>query len=470
MQSAVADGFVADLRRREFARLDAENIAYLDYAGAALYADSHIASHRALLGRSVLGNPHSEHASSVAATGIIDRVRQRVLRFFDAGDDYVVCFTANTSAAIKLVAESYPYGPQTTCVLAADNHNSVNGTRQYARRAGAPVHYLPLDDTLCLDRPESRLADLIAGSEDPAHDAAVATGVGRVFGPGTESGPGLFAFPAQSNFSGVHHPLSLIRTAQSLGYRVLLDAAAFVPAHALSLREHPADFVAISFYKMFGYPTGVGALIARRDALAMLERPWFAGGTVDYASVQLERHQLRPLHSAFEDGTPNFLDLAAIQDGFAFVERIGLERIAAHTSELARELEARLTTLRHRSGARLVRIYGPVGPRGATVTFNVLDRDGRPVPYDRVERRANAVGVHLRGGCFCNPGAAEAAFGFDAARMAESLDALGRDFSIPRLQQCMGPDVAVGAVRASIGLANNRDDINRCVGVIASFG
>jgi len=439
----LTDSLIADLRRHEFARLDAEAVAYLDYAGAALYADSQIAAHAARLGHLVLGNPHSENGSSLASTAIINRVRRRVLRFFDAGDDYAVCFAANASAAIKLVAEAYPFGPDAPFVLTADNHNSVNGIREFARRANARVEYVPLGADL-------RLRD----------DA------GQAFRPGTA---GLFAFPAQSNFSGVRHPLSLIDTAHAAGCRVLLDAAAFVPGHALSLRAHPADFVAVSFYKMFGYPTGVGALIARRDALATLRRPWFAGGTVDYASVQLDRHQLHPLHDAFEDGTPNFLDLAAIEDGFSFIERIGFGRIAAHTSDLARMLIDGLTLLAHAGGEPLARVYGLGADRGATVAFNVLDRDGRPVPYGLVEHRANGAGVHLRGGCFCNPGAAEAAFGFDAGEMTRCFDTLGRDFSIPQLQRCLGPDIPVGAVRASIGLANDRRDIARCLAVVESF-
>jgi hypothetical protein len=127
---------------------------------------------------------------------------------------------------------------------------------------------------------------------------------------------GLLAFPAQSNFSGVQHPLSLVTSAQALGFDVLLDAASYLPAHALSLRRHPATFVALSFYKMFGYPTGVGALIARRDALARLERPWFAGGTVAYASVELGTFRRREGHDGFEDGTPNFLAIAALDAGF----------------------------------------------------------------------------------------------------------------------------------------------------------
>ena len=438
------DALFAELRQREFARLDASGVAYLDYAGSGLYAESQVAAHRTTLARAVFGNPHSEHAAAAASTRAIDAARRLVLRALDATDDYVVCFTANATAAIRLVAEAYPFDRETPLALTSDNHNSVNGVREYARRAGAEVRYLPLREDMRLDHPEARLSTL---------------------------GGGLLAFPAQSNFSGVHHPLSLVKTAQSLGYHVLLDAAAFLPAHALSLRACPADFVVMSFYKMFGYPTGVGALVARRDALEILSRPWFAGGTVDYASVQLERHQLRSSEAGFEDGTANFLDIASLEQGFAFRDGIGVHRIAAHAVELTGELIAGLRELTHPGGAPLTRIYGPadLDRRGALVTFNVLDRDGRPVPFGLVEHRANTAGVLLRGGCFCNPGAAEAAFGFDARRMERCLDAAGRDFTIASLQRCMGSRIAVGAVRASLGVATSRRDIRRALDVIASF-
>jgi selenocysteine lyase/cysteine desulfurase len=437
--------FFDELRRREFARLDADRVAYLDYAGSALYAASHVKAHHSLLQRRVFGNPHSEHEASRASTAAMDAARRHVLAALDADDDYVACFTANATAAIKLVAESFPFGRGASCVLTADNHNSINGVREFARRAGANVEYLPLRDDLRLDHPEARLAQLRR--------------------------PGLFAFPAQSNFSGSLHPLSLVATARSLGYRVLLDAAAFVPSQRLSLRACPADFVALSFYKMFGYPSGVGALVARRDALASLRRPWFAGGTIDYASVQLQRHQLRARHAGFEDGTANFLDIAALEPGFAFRDRVGVARMASHVMDLTIELIEGLIALRHHDGTPLVRIYGPGNGdrRGGVVAFNVLDRGGRCLPYGFVVDRANAAGVCLRGGCFCNPGAAEAAFRFDAQRVGRCLDALGEDFSVPRLQRCLGPAAPVGAVRASMGIANNRNDISRALDVVASF-
>ena len=435
----------AVLREREFARLDANHVAYLDYAGAALYAESQLEAHRALLAGSVLGNPHSAHRASADSTAAIDAARRRVLRFLDAGDDYVVCFTANTTAAIRLVAESYPFAPGVPFVLTSDNHNSVNGIREYARRAGAPVSYLPLRPDLQFDRAAAHLADAGTG--------------------------GLFAYPAQSNFSGIHHPLTLVRSAQSLGYRVLLDAAAYLQSYPLSLRACPADFVVLSFYKLFGYPTGVGALVARKDALAALARPWFSGGTVEYVSVALDRSRLRPLHEGFEDGTPNFLSIAALEAGFELRNAIGPGPLLRHVQHMTQSLLDGLLALRHAGGEPLVQLYGPatMEDRGGTVAFNVLDRDGRPVPFGLVEDRASSAGVHVRGGCFCNPGAAEAALRLDPHRMSACLDALESDFTISTLQRCIGRDTAVGAVRASVGMATQPRDIERLFDVVTTF-
>jgi len=449
MLTAVATttrNFFDDLRDREFSRLDAQHHAYLDYAGSALYGDSQLRAHHALLRQGLFGNPHSDSDTSRASTAVIDAARRMVLRFFDVDEStHDLCFTANTSAAIKLVAEAYPFSAEAGCYLSVDNHNSVNGIREYARRAGAAVRYLPLDHDLRLLDAEVLLAE--------------------------ESlrGGGLVAFPAQSNFSGVQHPLDLVTKARALGFDVLLDVAAFVPSHAFSLRRCPADFAAMSFYKLFGYPTGIGALIARRDALSRLRRPWFAGGTVTYASVAADRHLLRPRHEAFEDGTPNFLGIGALEAGFALLNEVGMPRLTSHVADLTSDLLDDLRALRHANGTPLVRVYGPrdMTARGGTVAFNVCDRNGTAIPYSAVETRARRANVSLRGGCFCNPGASEVAFALDPARTAACFDSLGPAFTPERFAECS--DTAVGAVRASVGLANNANDVGRAVGVVASF-
>jgi len=432
------------LREREFARLDRSGEAYLDYTGSALYTESQVRRHLELLTESILGNPHSDSVASLRSTAIIEDARRSTLAFFGADpDEYEVVFTANASGALRLVGEAFAFRRGSRLVLSADNHNSVNGIREIARVRGADVQYARLDDELRIEGEERLLTPVTA--------------------------PSLFAFPAQSNFSGVQHPLALVDVARRAGYAVLLDAAAFAPTNALRLDVVRPDFVALSFYKMFGYPTGVGALIARREALAALERPWFAGGTVEFVSVQHRTHMLKAGAEGFEDGTPNFGAIAALGTGLELLGDAGMANVKRHVGGLTTMLLAELAALRHGYGRKMTRVYGPTDnrARGGTVAFNVVDRFGRVVPYQRVEQTALRRGVSIRGGCFCNPGAAERAFGFPASASAACMERARREgFAVESFAECLGGEVAVGAVRASLGIASNERDIQRLLEVV----
>lgn len=67
---------------------------------------------------------------------------------------------------------------------------------------------------------------------------------------------------------------------------VLLDAAAFIPTNRLDLSLVKPDFVTMSFYKVFGYPTGLGALLIRNEDINILNKLYWGGGTVSVASDQ----------------------------------------------------------------------------------------------------------------------------------------------------------------------------------------
>ena len=124
----------------------------------------------------------------------------------------------------------------------------------------------------------------------------------------------------------MQHPLEWIAEAQAHGWDVIVDCAAFVPTNRLDLgRWHP-DFVPLSFYKLFGYPTGVGCLLARKTALTKLRRPWFSGGTITVASVQGDKHYLAEGESAFEDGTLDYLSLPAVEIGLEHIASIGIDQ------------------------------------------------------------------------------------------------------------------------------------------------
>lgn len=441
-----------DLRAREYPALAALGCTYLDYTASNLYASSQLERHHALLRDHVFGNPHSTNPASSFSTATVTRVRQRVLSFFNASpDDWTVVFTMNASQALKLVGESYPFGPESRYLLTFDNHNSVNGIREFARAKGASAVYIPVV------LPEMRVDERDLDRE--LHRREIGAN-------------NLFAYPAQSNFSGVQHPLEWIERAHASGWDVLLDAAAFTPTNRLDLGQWAPDFVVQSFYKIFGYPTGVGCLLARREALAKLRRPWFAGGTITVASVQGDRHYLAEGESGFEDGTLDFLALPAVEIGLQHIESIGMETIHTRVECLTGWLLHHLLALRQSDGRPLARLYGPptTHRRGGVVTFNFYDAKGRAIDHRIVEDRATAANIALRTGCFCNPGGGEIALGLTGTELSScfKLPEHQTHFTVDDFRLCIDGK-STGAVRVSLGLVSNVADIDRFIGFAKQF-
>jgi selenocysteine lyase/cysteine desulfurase len=431
------------LRTTEYARLDAQRHVYLDYTGGGLYAECQMRKHLELLSHHVFGNPHSTNPASQATTHLVDRARRCVYSYFHASpDEYVVIFTPNASGALKLVGESYPFAAGGHYLLTFDNHNSVNGIREFAHAKGAAISYVPLEP------PDLRVNEChLYRSLEQAQSGQ----------------SNLFAYPAQSNVTGVQHPLDWIAHAHRQGWDVLLDCAAFVPTNRLDLSRWHPDFVTLSFYKMFGYPTGVGCLLARKSALAKLRRPWFAGGTITLSSVLAadaagSGFYLTPGEAGFEDGTINYLMLPAVEIGLSYLEAIGIEMIHERVRCLTGWLLEQLLTLRHRNGQPVVSIYGPMTAekRGGTIALNFRDPSGALLDCYTIQE-ANRCGISIRSGCFCNPGVREMALGL--AR-EELVWVFGQKESITYEQFLhMIEDKKQGALRVSLGLATNFSDV-----------
>jgi len=431
-----------ELRQTDYSRLDRTGQVYLDFTGGGLYADSQINAQQQMLLGGVFGNPHSSNPTSQASTRRIESARESILRFFNASSaEYVVIFTSNASGALKLVGESYPFNESGHYLLTFDNHNSVNGIREFALVKGAAVTYVPvLPPRMRAD--DSRLEDFLAQSQPGAHN--------------------LFAYPAQSNFSAVHHPLEWIERAHALGWDVLLDAAAFAPTNKLDLSQVKPDFVPISFYKMFGFPTGIGALIARRSALAKLHRPWFAGGTITVASVQGEKHYLADAPAAFEDGTLDYLNIPAVETGLDHLRSIGMDLIHERVRCLTGWLLENMLEIKHANGRPLVKIYGPVDTelRGGTIAMNFVNPEGRVIDHRFIEESANRVNISLRTGCFCNPGAGELALGISSSELTTCFTRPDHEqrLTYDEFRLCID-NKASGAVRISVGLVSNFADV-----------
>jgi molybdenum cofactor sulfurtransferase len=245
----------------------------------------------------------------------------RVLEHFNTDlRDYSVIFTSGATHALKLVAESFNWvdnstknnkslanqnglnekGPSAcrvqndtfsesinagTFMYLQDNHTSVLGMRELAKKEGASV--------LCLSHAEAFQCFLQCGYPDL--DASSAC-----------SGNSLFVYPAQCNYSGFKYPLSWVskvqngvlncKTHQSRQSKwfCFLDAASFVSTSVLDLSKVQPDFVCVSFYKIFGYPTGLGALLVKNSSAHVLEKCYFGGGTVLISLSSQCEHVPRP--------------------------------------------------------------------------------------------------------------------------------------------------------------------------------
>ncbi len=438
-----------ELRATEYARLDQQGHVYLDYTGGALYAESQLQEHMALLRDGIFGNPHSKNLTSMAMTRLVEQTREYVLQYFNASaDEYIAIFTSNATGALKLVGESYPFGPGDNYLLTFDNHNSVNGIREFARARGATVAYVPV-----------LLPDLRADVDTLTQSLESAQ-------PGKNN---LFAYPAQSNFTGVQHPLEWIAQAQAKGWDVLLDAASFTPSNRLDLSRWHPDYVDISFYKIFGYPTGMGCLLVRKTALQKLKRPWYSGGTITFSSVVAFDHYLTPGPASFEDGTVNYLNIPAVEIGLKWIESVGIDTIHTRVMCLTGWLIDQLRALHHSNGKPLIQLYGPpnLQERGGTVQVNFFDPNGRLFDCNDVERLANEERISLRAGCHCNPGAREVALGFTEEILASCFQ--NKDYLTFEQFLHVIDGKTTGALRASIGLVTTFGDVYKYVQFAKTF-
>ncbi|KAG1671558.1 hypothetical protein FOA52_011280 [Chlamydomonas sp. UWO 241] len=397
------------------------NEHYLDYTGSSVYMKSQLAAVFDDLQSHVFGNPHSANPSSELSSQRIDDVRLQLLNIFNADPKlYTLVFTRSATGALKIVGETFPWTGGSTFRYLRENHNSVLGIREYARSNGATFQAVD----------EAHVESWVSSSSVSSADASMP--------PPSSTGSGepiysLFAYPAEDNFAGVKYPtrwVESVRAKSTPSHRwlTLVDAAAYAANTPLDLKQFPADFVDVAFYKIFGYPSGLGALLVRTDVVPLLRKVFWGGGTVALATATDDFHVLKCKPSdKLEDGTVSFLDILSLRHGIDSLNKLGgMTRINAHTGALARWAYQRLSSIKHSNGTPVLEIYGKhtspdvYAVQGPIINFNPLLTNGRSLSYKTFELEAAVAGFHVRTGTECNPGAAYTYLGVSEAEV-ESL-------------------------------------------------
>ncbi|KAG2761835.1 Molybdenum cofactor sulfurase [Phytophthora cactorum] len=457
---------IDEMRMNEFPHMHGS--VYLDHAGATMYSKTQLDAAFQELQGGLFTNPHSAIGGSQveSTTAKIESVRRQVLAFFSASEkEYTLIFTSGATAALKLIGESFSWTKESTFAYSMDSHTSVLGIRGYAAAQGSSIACVGLSELEEMER-------VAAENEQASAESTCCP---------TETSPmSLFAFPAECNFSGVRHSLCIVDQIRAGRWKntstkselmtkwfVLVDAAKYVGTHRLDLSTHHPDFVVLSFYKIFGYPTGLGALIVRKAALPSLRREYQGGGTVQ--SILAGRNHAVPrgldgsedASSRFADGTQSFLSILALRHGIEQVEKLGMANISAHTAALRALLVDKLPGLKHWNGRPVCEIYGKTDSeqQGPIVTCNYIRSDGSYVGYSEVHKLAEIHNIHLRTGCFCNPGACQHYLGLKESDLMSNIAAghvCGDDIDVVN-------GLPTGAVRLSLGYMTTFEDIEAFV-------
>eukprot|EP00112_Aurelia_sp_Birch-Aquarium-sp1_P025997 Seg8951.1 transcript_id=Seg8951.1/GoldUCD/mRNA.D3Y31 product="Molybdenum cofactor sulfurase" protein_id=Seg8951.1/GoldUCD/D3Y31 len=435
-------GTIDSWRKEQFSRLQD---TYLDHVGATLYSQSQIENHINDLQRSVFGNPHSANTSSLLSSDLIEEARNIVAKHFNTTlDNHHVIFTAGATSALKLVADNFNWTEKSSFIFLEDSHTSVVGMREVAKKEGSNVKCVTEDEVSeNLEKPSSKNSEIGDGHKRGSlpYGSQMFTESAEVE-QNPEQVSHLFSYPAMSNFCGRKYPHKWVDLVNH-GYMsncakvngkcyTLLDAASYVGTNHLDLSQVTADFIVMSFYKIFGFPTGLGALIVRTDAVqAFKQKCYYGGGTVAATISRIDHHVDRDgFIERYEDGTASFLSIIALKHGFSTLKSLtgSMRAITKHTFALAQFTYKEMKSFKHANGFSLCEIYSDtkfddMTTQGPVVNFNLINCHGEYIGYSQVEKLANLSKIHLRTGCFCNTGDCRRHLGLSTEEMLSNYKA-----------------------------------------------
>jgi len=511
---------------------DDELEVYLDYAGSAIASKTLLkAMYHHSIENQILGNPHSNGPSASRTQESMEQVKKQVLDFFDANagpmygfshekleyhgeslssveeheeedyhPGYDVIFTSGTTHALQIIAENFDWdngsgtmdGKTSTLLYSQNSHTSVIGMREPAMQRGASFRCEKMGE-IANAGPNDFDGWGDFANEETSYAVNSTTAVNTNI-------KHLLVFPLECNFGGEKNDArSIIKNSraatQSGKWYTLLDIAKAASTEEIHLRRLDPDFACVSFYKIFGAPTGIGALLVKRSSKGAIlntrfdssgsglkggNRQYFGGGSVDIVLPGKDfRKSPCSLHSLVH-GTINFRSILSLRPCFQELRKIGgLDEVSKHTQSLVLECVSRLRNLRHQNGGSIIEFYGQwschrddnhgkdvpyKATNGSIITFNVLRSDRSYVGYNEVSKLASLykTPIQLRTGCFCNPGACHEALNIAEEDAEDNYYKNGKVCG-DHLDVIDG--VPTGAVRISIG----KDSIWEDIDVVARF-
>lgn len=305
------------------------------------------------------------HTLSQEATDMQEMTRERVRQFINAMSTQEIIFTRGTTEAINLVASSFGNfleNDDEIIVTVMEHHANIVPWQLLAQRKRIHLRVVPIDANGNLNI-----------------DAYC-----RLFSERTR----FVSICHVSNVLGTVNPIKeLIAEAHKHQVPVLIDGAQAISHMRVDVQDLDADFYAFSAHKMYG-PTGVGVLYGKKHWLEMM--PPYQGGGEMIGHVGFDKTTFAELPFKFEAGTPDFVGIAALREAIDYIERIGIEQIAAHEHEL---LEYATSQMMEIPG---MKIFGTAKNKCALISFLI----GNEHHYD-IGMLLDKLGIAVRTGHHC---------------------------------------------------------------------
>jgi cysteine desulfurase/selenocysteine lyase len=306
---------------------------YLDTAATAQKPQAVIDAVSHALGRDYATVHRGVYARSANMTLAYEAARRRVAQFIGGSEEEVV-FTRGATEAINLVAQTWGAenlkAGDRILLSQLEHHSNIVPWQIIAEKTGAKIDVCPLTDDHCidLDAAEAMLTD--------KHKLVALAHVSNVLG-------------AQLD---VRRAADL---AHGVGAKLLIDGCQAAPRLNIDVAALDCDFYTFSAHKLYG-PTGVGALWARAEILDAM--PPYQGGGSMIDRVTFEKTTYAPPPQRFEAGTPAIAEAIGLAAAIEYVDGIGLERIHARETTLAKQLRDELGKMND------VTLFGPADTAG----------------------------------------------------------------------------------------------------------
>ena len=279
------------------------------------------------------------HALSQAATAAFEGARERVRRFINAASVKEIIFVRGTTEGVNLIAQAYARprfrAGDEILITGLEHHANIVPWQMVCEQTGANLRVAPINrrGEVPFDEFLSRL------------------------GPRTR----LVALAHVSNALGTVLPVKrMVEAAHARGAVVLVDGAQAVPHAQVDVRALGADFYTCSGHKMYA-PTGIGVLYGREELLAAMP-PWQGGGDM-ILTVSFEKTTYNELPAKFEAGTPNISGAVGLAAAMDYLERLGIEAVAAHEQRLLELATAELARLPD------IELIGTAAHKAAVLSF-----------------------------------------------------------------------------------------------------